>query len=47
MVKDPDVAARLASAIGLSEQSFPLTELYWGARKFLEGLASDRPRGRA
>jgi class 3 adenylate cyclase/tetratricopeptide (TPR) repeat protein len=43
VVKDPDVAARLASAIGLSEQSFPLTELYWGARKFLEGLAAEDP----
>jgi class 3 adenylate cyclase/tetratricopeptide (TPR) repeat protein len=43
LVKDPDIAARLASAIGLSEQSFPLTELYWGARKFLEGLATDDP----
>ena len=43
VVKDPDVAARLASAIGLSDQSFPLTELYWGARKFLEGLAGEDP----
>jgi tetratricopeptide (TPR) repeat protein len=43
VVKDPDVEARLASAIGLSEQSFPLTELYWGARKFLEGLAAEDP----
>ncbi len=42
-VKDPEVAARLASAVGLSEQSFPLHELYWGARKFLEGLAADDP----
>jgi class 3 adenylate cyclase/tetratricopeptide (TPR) repeat protein len=42
-VKDPEVAARLASAVGLSEQSFPLNELYWGARKFLEGLAIDDP----
>jgi class 3 adenylate cyclase len=43
VVKDPDVAARLASAIGLSDQSFPLTELYWGARKFLEGLTAEDP----
>jgi predicted ATPase/class 3 adenylate cyclase len=42
-VKDPDVAARLASAIGLSEQSFPLHELYWAARKLLEGFAADDP----
>jgi predicted ATPase/class 3 adenylate cyclase len=43
LVQDAEVAARLASAIGLSEQSFPLTELYWGARKFLEGLATEDP----
>jgi class 3 adenylate cyclase/tetratricopeptide (TPR) repeat protein len=42
-VKDSEVAARLASAIGLSEQSFPLHELYWGARKFIEGFATDDP----
>ncbi len=42
-VKDGEVASRLASAIGLSEQSFPLHELYWGARKFIEGFAADDP----
>jgi class 3 adenylate cyclase/tetratricopeptide (TPR) repeat protein len=42
-VKDPEVAARLASAVGLSEASFPLHELYWAARKFLEGFAADDP----
>lgn len=42
-VPDAEVAIRLASAIGLSATSFPLHELYWGARKFLEGLASEGP----
>jgi class 3 adenylate cyclase/tetratricopeptide (TPR) repeat protein len=42
-VGDGDVAARLASAVGLSGDSFPLHELYWGARKFLEGLAAEDP----
>jgi class 3 adenylate cyclase len=42
-VKDPDVAARLASATGLSKESFPLHELYWAARKFLEGFAAHQP----
>jgi class 3 adenylate cyclase/tetratricopeptide (TPR) repeat protein len=42
-VGDPDVAARLASAVGLSPAAFPLHELYWGARKFLEGFAAQGP----
>ena len=40
---DADVADRLAAASGLSAASFPLHELYWGARKFLERLAADGP----
>jgi len=40
---DPDVAARVASAIGLSSTPFPGEELVWGARKLLETLASQRP----
>lgn len=43
VVADPDVADRLSSAVGLSATQFPLVELYWAARKFLEGLASERP----
>jgi class 3 adenylate cyclase len=43
VVGDAEVAARLASAVGLSDASFPLHELYWGARKFLEGFAANRP----
>jgi len=42
-VADPDVVDRLAAASGLSAATFPLHELYWAARKFLEGLAADGP----
>ena len=42
-VGDGEVAARLASATGLSTTPFPLHELYWGARKFLQILALNAP----
>ena len=38
-----DVAARLASAIGLSTVAYPLHELNWAARRFLQGLAEQQP----
>ena len=40
---DPDVAARVAAAIGLSGERFPLDELFWGARKLLENVAAEQP----
>ncbi len=40
---DADVAARLAAAIGLSTAAFPLHELNWAARRFLQGLARQQP----
>ncbi|RPH36789.1 MAG: hypothetical protein EHM90_01140, partial [Chloroflexi bacterium] len=40
---DPQIVERLASAIGLSTAQFPLTELFWGSRRFLEVLAQERP----
>jgi class 3 adenylate cyclase len=43
LVSGPDVARRVASAVGLAEDEFSLDEIYWGARKFLERLASDQP----
>ena len=43
LVGDADVAARLAAAIGLTTAAFPLHEINWAARKFLETLAADRP----
>lgn len=42
-VGDADVADRLASAVGLSSAAFPLHEIYWGARKFFEGMAGAKP----
>ena len=39
----PDVARRVASAVGLAEDEFSLDEIYWGAREFLERLASEQP----
>jgi class 3 adenylate cyclase/tetratricopeptide (TPR) repeat protein len=43
LVDDPDVANRLAAATGLSPATFPMSELYWAARKFLETLAQPGP----
>jgi predicted ATPase/class 3 adenylate cyclase len=40
---DADVAARLASVIGLSTVPYPLHELNWAARRFLQSLAQHRP----
>jgi class 3 adenylate cyclase/tetratricopeptide (TPR) repeat protein len=38
-----EVAARVAAAIGLGQEQFPVDELFWGTRKLLEGLARERP----
>ncbi len=43
LVGEPEVADRLASATGLSAETFPMLELMWAARKFLETLASQGP----
>ena len=43
LVPDEAVAERLASAIGLSIEPYPVAEIFWASRKFLEGLAGDRP----
>ena len=40
---DAAVADRLASAVGLSAAAFPLHEVNWAARKFLERLAANAP----
>jgi class 3 adenylate cyclase/tetratricopeptide (TPR) repeat protein len=42
-VPEEAVVDRLASVMGLSEQSFPVAEVFWGARRFLEALAGERP----
>ncbi|HET7082687.1 MAG TPA: adenylate/guanylate cyclase domain-containing protein [Candidatus Limnocylindria bacterium] len=40
---DPEITARLAAAIGLSSDSFPVEEIFWAARRFLEVMGQDRP----
>src|SRR5439155_26297621 len=40
---DGEVVARVASAIGLSDSTFPVQELIWGARKLLEVIARASP----
>jgi tetratricopeptide (TPR) repeat protein len=42
-VGSDDVADRLASVMGLSATPYPVPEIYWGARKFLEHLAGPQP----
>jgi class 3 adenylate cyclase/tetratricopeptide (TPR) repeat protein len=46
-VPGPDreaVVDRVAAAIGLSRDTFPIEELFWGGRKLLAALADERPR---
>jgi class 3 adenylate cyclase/predicted ATPase len=43
MISDEAVVARLSSVIGLSDEQFPVPEVVWGARKFLEGLGQAQP----
>ena len=43
-VADAAVVDRLASVIGLSQDPFPVPEIFWGVRKFLEGLTRDHDR---
>jgi class 3 adenylate cyclase/tetratricopeptide (TPR) repeat protein len=38
-----DVTARLASALGVSVEPFPVEELFWAVRRLLTHLAADRP----
>ena len=38
-----DVFVRIASAIGLSVDAYPIEETFWGARKLVEVLARQRP----
>jgi predicted ATPase/class 3 adenylate cyclase len=38
-----DVVVRVASAVGLTEASFPLDEVFWATRKLFEHLAAARP----
>ena len=38
----PAITERMAAAMGLSAASWPVTELFWGGRRFLETLADGR-----
>jgi class 3 adenylate cyclase/tetratricopeptide (TPR) repeat protein len=38
-----EIRDRLASIAGLTTARFPVTEIFWGARKFLEALSARRP----
>jgi class 3 adenylate cyclase/tetratricopeptide (TPR) repeat protein len=40
---DAEVTERVASALGLSTEPFPVQELVWGARRLLESLGRERP----
>ena len=38
-----DVADRVGAAVGIVDAPFPVSELFWGIRRFLETLAGDQP----
>jgi class 3 adenylate cyclase/tetratricopeptide (TPR) repeat protein len=40
---DDDAVARVASAVGLSDEQFSVQELFWGIRRLFIALASRRP----
>jgi class 3 adenylate cyclase/tetratricopeptide (TPR) repeat protein len=43
LAKDEAVARRVAAAVGLSTEEFPVEETFWGVRKLLETMAAARP----
>ena len=43
LAEDDAVARRLAAAVGLSGEEFPVEETFWGVRKLFETMASVRP----
>jgi class 3 adenylate cyclase/predicted ATPase len=43
VLADEAAADRVASAVGLSDEQYPVEELFWGARKLVEGLAREQP----
>jgi class 3 adenylate cyclase/tetratricopeptide (TPR) repeat protein len=42
-VRDRDVADRLASATGLSSMAFTVQDIAWGARRFMQAIATESP----
>jgi class 3 adenylate cyclase/type II secretory pathway predicted ATPase ExeA/tetratricopeptide (TPR) repeat protein len=43
LVGDDDVAVRIGSAIGLSDEQYPVAEVFWAVRRLLETLGANRP----
>ena len=43
LIGDAEIVERVASMAGLTPAQFPLPELFWGARRFLELVAANRP----
>ena len=43
LAKDDAVSRRLAAAVGLSSDEFPVAETFWGVRKLFETMAAARP----
>jgi class 3 adenylate cyclase/tetratricopeptide (TPR) repeat protein len=43
LAKDDAVARRVAAAVGLSAEEFPVEETFWGVRKLFERMAAVRP----
>src|SRR5581483_4066823 len=41
--EDGDAAVRVASAVGLAGDEYPLDEVYWGTRRFFELAAARQP----
>ena len=38
-----EIVDRVASAIGLSPTQYPVAEVFWGTRRFIEAIATSRP----
>ena len=43
LAQDDAVARRVAAAVGLSGEEFPVEETFWGVRKLFETMAAARP----
>ena len=43
VAEGPDILDRTASILGLSPTRYPVSEIFWGARRYLEALAAGRP----
>jgi class 3 adenylate cyclase/tetratricopeptide (TPR) repeat protein len=43
LTDEPAVIERVSAAVGLDDGDFPVPELFWGVRKLMESIASERP----